>query len=47
MYKEGDIGVYSIAVLNFYSCGISVISILTCGIAVSSIPAIYGFLPFG
>ena len=29
-------GVYSIAVLGFFSCGISVILILTCGISVSS-----------
>ena len=27
-------GVYGIAVLGFFSCGISVILILTCGIAV-------------
>ena len=33
---EGDMGVYSIAVLGFFSCGISVILILTCGISVSS-----------
>ena len=32
---EGDMGVYGIAVLGFFSCGISVILILTCGIAVS------------
>ena len=29
-------GVYGIAVLDLFSCGISVILILTCGIAVSS-----------
>ena len=29
-------GVYGIAVLGFFSCGISVILTLTCGIAVSS-----------
>ena len=29
-------GVYGIAVLDFFSCGIAVILILTCGIAVSS-----------
>ena len=29
-------GVYGIAVLRFFSCGISVILILTCGVAVSS-----------
>ena len=34
--KEGDMGVYGIAVLGFFSCGISVILILTCCIAVSS-----------
>ena len=33
---EGDMGVYGIAVLGFFSCGISVILILTCGISVSS-----------
>ena len=31
--KEGDMGVYGIAVLGFFSCGILVILILTCGIA--------------
>ena len=34
--NEGDMGVNDIAVLGFFSCGISVILILTCGIAVSS-----------
>ena len=32
---EGDMGVYGIAVLSFFSSGISVILILMCGIAVS------------
>ena len=31
-HLEGDIGVNDIAVLGFFSCGISVILILTCGI---------------
>ena len=44
--KEGDMGVYGIAVLGFFSCGISVISILTCGIAVSSSSAVCGFSSF-
>ena len=39
---EGDMGVYGIAVLGFFSCGISVILILTCGIAVSSSLAVCG-----
>ena len=39
--QEGDIGVYGIAVLGFFSCGISVIFILTCGIAVSSSSAVF------
>ena len=30
-HEEGDIRVYGIAVLGFFSCGISVILILTCG----------------
>ena len=30
-HEEGDMGVYGIAVLGFFSCGISVILILTCG----------------
>ena len=33
---EGDMGIYGIEVLGFFSRGISVISILKCGIAVSS-----------
>ena len=41
--QEGDMGVYGIAVLGFFSCGISVILILTCGIAVSSSSAVCGF----
>ena len=44
--KEGDMGVYGIAVLGFFSCGISVILILTCGIAVSSSSAACGFSSF-
>ena len=44
---EGDMGVYGIAVLGFFSCGISVILILTCGIAVSSSSAVCGFHHFG
>ena len=44
--REGDMGVYGIAVLGFFSYGISVISILTCGIAVSSSSAVCGFSSF-
>ena len=39
-------GVYGIAVLSFFSSGISVILILMCGIAVSSCPAVCGFSSF-
>ena len=39
-------GAYGIAVLSFFSSGISVISILMCGIAVSSSPAACGFSSF-
>ena len=39
-------GVYGIAVLGFFSCGISVILILTCGIAESSSSAVRGFSSF-
>ena len=39
MFKEGDIGVFGIAVFANFSCGISVILILNCGIAVFSKPA--------
>ena len=39
-------GVYGIAVLGFFSCGISVILILSCGIAVSSSYAVCGFSSF-
>ena len=39
-------GVYGIAVLGFFSCGISVILILTCGIAVSSSSAVCDFSSF-
>ena len=38
--------VYGIAVLGFFSCGISVILILSCGIAVSSSYAVCGFSSF-
>ena len=44
--REGDMGVYGIAVLGFFLCGISVILILTCGIAVSSSSAVCGFSSF-
>ena len=43
---EGDMGVYGIAVLGFFSCGISVILILTCDIAVSSSSAVCSFSSF-
>ena len=43
---EGDMRVYGIAVLSFFSSGISVILILICGIAVSSSPAVCGFSSF-
>ena len=46
MMMEGDMGVYGIAVLGFFSCGISVILILTCGIAVSSSLAVCGISSF-
>ena len=39
-------GVYGIAVLSFFSSGISVIFILMCGIAVSSCPAVCSFISF-
>ena len=39
-------GVYGIAVLGFFSCGISVILILTCGIAVSASLAVRGISSF-
>ena len=45
-HKEGDMGVYGIVVLGFFSCGISVILILKCGIAVSSSSAVCGFSSF-
>ena len=45
-YKETDIGVCGIAVLDNFSCGISVNSISKCGIAVFSEPAGCGFLAF-
>ena len=43
---EGDMGVYGIALLGFFSCGISVILILICGIVVSSSSAVCGFSSF-
>ena len=45
-FNEGDMGVYGIAVLSFFSSGISVILILMCGITVSSCPAVCGFSSF-
>ena len=39
-------GVYGIAVLSFFSCGISVILILTCSVAISSTSAACGFSSF-
>ena len=44
--KEGEIGVYGIAVLSFFSCGISEVLILMNGIAVSSSPAVCCFSLF-
>ena len=41
-----DIEVYDIAVLSFFSGGISVILVLMSGIAVSSSPAVCGFSSF-
>ena len=43
---ERDMGIYGIAVLGFFSCGISVVLILRCGIAVSSSSAVCGFSSF-
>ena len=43
---DGDMQAYGIAVLSFFSSGISVILILICGIAVSSSPAVCGFPSF-
>ena len=43
LIKEGDMGVYGIAVLSSFSSVISVILILMCGIAVSSSPGVCGF----
>jgi len=43
LITEGDMGVYGIAVLSFFSSGISIILILMCGIAVSSSQAVCGF----
>ena len=39
-------GVYGIAVLDFFSCGIAVILILACSIAVSSRSKVCGFSSF-
>ena len=44
--EEGDVGVNGIAVLGFFSYGISVILISTCSIAVSSSSAVCGFSSF-
>ena len=41
-YSEGDMGVYGIAVLSFFSS--SILVILMCSIALSSRPEVYGFL---
>ena len=43
---EGDMGIYGIEVLGFFSRGISVILMLTCGIAVSCSSAVCGFSSF-
>ena len=43
---KGDMGVYGIAVLGFFSCSILVILIFTCSIAVSSSSAVCGFSSF-
>ena len=43
---EGDMGVYGIEVLSFFSSGISEILILMCGIAVSFSRAVCGFSSF-
>ena len=42
---EGDLRVYGIAILSFFSSVFSVIWILMCGIAVSFSPAVCGFPP--
>ena len=44
--NEGEMVVYGIAVLCFFSCGISVILILTCSIVVSSSAALSDFSSF-
>ena len=49
---EGDMRVYGIVVLSFFSSGILIILILICGIAVSSGPVVcsfssYSFRVFG
>ena len=43
---EGDIGVYGIAVLGFFSGGISVIQVPRYGIAVCGSPTVCGFSSF-
>ena len=43
---EGDLRVYGIAILSFFSSVISVIWILMCGTAVSFSPAVCGFSSF-
>ena len=43
---EGDMGVYGIAVMSFFSSGILVILILMFGITISSSPAVCGFSSF-
>ena len=43
---EGDVGVYFVAALGFFSNGISVILILMGGIVVSCSPTVCGFLSF-
>ena len=46
MKIEGEMKDYGIAVLGFFSCGISVILIFTCCIAVPSSSAVCGFSSF-
>ena len=45
-YRGGDMGVYGVAVMSFFSSGILVILILMCGITVSSSPTVCGFSSF-
>ena len=44
--KEGNIGVYGIAVLGLFSGGISVIQVPSYGIAVCGSPTVCGFSSF-